>query len=90
VTSKIFSYKILYKLAAFSIIVRHFEFYNSDFKFIISDLQNLYILNLLLFLIFVRHFEFCNLDFRFITSNLENPYIPNFMKISRVDILNFI
>jgi len=84
VTSKTFSYKILYKFVAFSIIVRHFEFYNSDFKFIISDLQNFYILNLRKICyvsnsIFVRHFEFYNFDFKFITNDIENLYIPNFI-----------
>jgi len=82
VTSKTPIYQILYKLVSFLIIVRHFEFYNSDFRFITSDLQNLYIQileKLVAFLIYVRHFEFYNFNFRFITSDIENFYIPNFI-----------
>jgi len=39
------TYQIKEKFVAFLIFVRHFEFYNLDFRFITSDLENAYIPN---------------------------------------------
>jgi len=77
-------------LAAFSIFVRHFEFYNSDFRFITSDLENQK-LNCIkinrvsnFYLPFsICHVAFYNSDFRFVISDHKNPYkyfINNFQK----------